>query len=180
MCSPPAPPPLRDISLSLTSLFVVTTLFRSSSLSVGWMIVSSTRPPSSSTSFHLLTSRSLSKLLSIPHPNLFSYFLFSPPITSPLSRSRSRSLSSSRSVSPFLPLPLSIPQSPSMSISRSGSRVFQDGQHPHSHTQNTSVNPTFFSRFEVIIHQSATPSHPTIQIHMIIPLHRHRAYTSII
>ena len=70
----------------------------------------------------------------------------------------------------------------SISISHSDSRVCQDGQHTYSHAQYTSVDPTLFSRSQVITHQSAIPSHPIIHIHihMFIPLHRHRAYTSLI
>ena len=115
--------------------------------------------------FLLLFLSSLSKLIPIPHANLFSCFLFSPP---PLLL-----LPSPGSVPPSLPLSLSVLRSLSISISRSGSTVFQDRQHPHSH-----VNPALVSRFEVITHHRQ--SHPIIHIHMFISLHRHRPYTSLI
>ena len=131
----------------------------SSSLLIGWVILSSNHPPSSSTSFHFLDSRrfiAFQIVLDTTSELVFVFLIFascrSPPSCSP-------SPSSSRSVPPSLPLALSICQSLLLSISRSGLRVFQNRQRPHSHAQNTSVNPTFFSRFEVIVHQSAIPSH---------------------
>ena len=133
------PPPL-----SLPGVFIFTPSavrchrpFPSSS-SLDWMDDSIKRrlhPPSSSTSFtfSLLVVSALSKLLSIPHAVLSSYFLFSPPVASPLSLL----VLSFRSALPSLPFSLSIRQYLSISISRLGSKVFKDRQHPHSSSQNT-------------------------------------------
>ena len=125
-------------SLTLPRLFVVTTLSLHHRRSIGWTIVSSTRPPSSSTSFDCLTSRrfiAFQIALNTTRELDFLVLFFRLPLSfsCALSRPLARSLLLSHSHSPI-------------SISHSDSWVFQDGQHTHSHAQNTSVNPTLFSR----------------------------------
>ena len=112
--------------------------------------MSSTHPPSPSTS-HFWSLRHF--------PDCFRYHTGS---CFPISYFRLLSLPPplSFSFSLIVSLGPSFPPPPALhpSISRSGSSVFQDGQQPHSHAQNTSVNPTLFSRFEVIVHHRQ--SHP--------------------
>ena len=169
--------------VSLLRLFVGTSLSLHRQHSVGRRIVSSAHPRLSSTSFHFLTSSRFIafQMLSIPHANLFSYFLFSSPVASP-PPSPSLIVPLGPSFSPPLALPSSISQSPSLARIQRSSRTDNIHIQVHKTSQNTSTNPTLFSRFEAIIHQSAIPSHPNIHIHihMFIPLHPHRAYTSLI
>ena len=166
--------------VSLPRLFVGTSLYLHRHHSIGRTIVSSTRPPSFSTSFHFLTSHRFIafQMLSIPHANLFAYFLFSSPVASP-SPSPSLIIPLGPSFSPPLALHSSISQSPSLARIQRSSRTDNIHIQVYKTSQNTSINPTLFSRFEAIIHPSAIPSHPIIHIHinMFIPLHRHRAYT---
>ena len=126
----------RLLLVSLPRLFFVISLSPHRHYSIGRTIVSSTASihphPQPLFTLSLLVVSSLSKLLSIPHANSFSYFLFRfpPSLLLPLSPLSSRSAPSS------LPLSLSVRQSLSISISPLGSKVFQDGQHPYSSSQN--------------------------------------------
>ena len=130
--------------LSLTPLFVVTTLSPSSSLSIGWIILPSNHPPSSSTSFHLTYHRFITSQMALDTTRelVFLVFFFRllplPPLPLPPV--------SFRSVPPSLRLSLSVRQSLFISISRSGSWFFQDRQHPHSSSQNITKH-TYKSSF---------------------------------
>ena len=163
--------------VSLPRLFVGTSLSLHRHHSIGWTIVSRNHPPSSSTSFDSLTSHrfiAFQIALDTTRELVFLFLNFatcrfpSLPLPPPWSRSA---------------LP-SLPPSLSLYLPRVQRSSWTDNIHiqVHKTSQNTSINPTLFSRFEVIIHQSAIPSHPIIHIHihMFIPLHRHRAYTSLI
>ena len=176
MCSPPPPsfPGVPPSSVRRHFPF-------SSSSSLGWMEDSVKHP-----STLILDLFSLSHFSSFHRfPNCFRCHTR---ICFTISNSRLLSLPPlplppflSRWALPFLPLSLSIRQSLLISISRSDSTVFQDGQHPYSSLQNITKHK-YQSYSEVINHQSAIPSHPIIHIHihMFIPIHRHRAYTSLI
>ena len=140
-------------SSSLPWLFVVTTLSPSSS-SLDWNDDSIEHPstlildlfsPSHFSSFHRFPNCSrYHTRICFP----ISYFHLSsvPPLPPP----------SSRSALPSLPLSLSLYLA---RVQRSSRTDNIHNIQVHKTSQNTSIKPTLFSRFEVIIHQSAIPSH---------------------